>query len=248
MPGRLDGEVAIITGAARGQGEAEARMFTREGAKVMLTDILDEQGEAVAQEIGNAARYIHLDVSQEDQWQKAIGETVETFGKLTILINNAGIGLKEDFGVEQTPLDVWNKVLAVNLTGAFLGMKYAIPAMREAGHGSIVNISSIAGIVGGGGLPAYHASKGGLRLLTKTAAIQYAKEKIRVNSIHPGGVDTAILDPFGEKWKQRAAKWHPVGRIAESDEIAYGVLYLASKESTFVTGTELIIDGGVTAQ
>ncbi len=248
MPGRLDGEVAIITGAARGQGEAEARMFTREGAKVVLTDILDEQGEAVAQEIGEAAHYIHLDVSQEDQWQKAIGETVKTFGKLTILINNAGIGLKEDFGVEQTPLDVWNKVLAVNLTGAFLGMKYAIPAMREAGHGSIVNISSIAGIVGGGGLPAYHASKGGLRLLTKTAAIQYAKEKIRVNSIHPGGVDTAILDPFGEKWKQRAAKWHPVGRIAESDEIAYGVLYLASKESTFVTGTELIIDGGVTAQ
>ena len=248
MPGRLDGEVAIITGAARGQGEAEARMFTREGAKVVLTDILDEQGEAVAQEIGEAAHYIHLDVSQEDQWKKAIGETVKTFGKLTILINNAGIGLKEDYGVEQTPLDVWNKVLAVNLTGAFLGMKYAIPAMREAGHGSIVNISSIAGIVGGGGLPAYHASKGGLRLLTKTAAIQYAKEKIRVNSIHPGGVDTAILDPFGEKWKQRAAKWHPVGRIAESDEIAYGVLYLASKESTFVTGTELIIDGGVTAQ
>ena len=248
MAGRLDGEVAIITGAARGQGEAEARMFTREGAKVVLTDILDEQGRAVAQEIGDAAHYIHLDVSQEDQWQKAIRETVKTFGRLTILINNAGIGLKEDFGVEQTSLEVWNKVLAVNLTGAFLGMKYAISAMREAGHGSIVNISSIAGIVGGGGLPAYHASKGGLRLLTKTAAIQYAKEKIRVNSIHPGGVDTAILDPFGERWKQRAAKWHPVGRIAKSDEIAYGVLYLASQESTFVTGTELIIDGGVTAQ
>ncbi len=246
--GRLDGEVAIITGAARGQGEAAARMFTREGAKVVLTDILDEQGEKVAQEIGDAAHYVHLDVSQEDQWQKVIEETVKTFGKLTILINNAGIGLKEDYGVEQTSLDVWNKVLTVNLTGAFLGMKYAIPAMREVGHGSIVNISSIAGIVGGGGLPAYHASKGGLRLLTKTAAIQYAKEKIRVNSIHPGGVDTAILDPFGEKWKQRAAKWHPVGRIAAADEIAYGVLYLASKESTFVTGTELIIDGGVTAQ
>ena len=246
--GRLDGEVAIITGAARGQGEAAARMFTREGAKVVLTDILDEQGEKVAQEIGDAAHYVHLDVSQEDQWQKVIEETVKTFSKLTILINNAGIGLKEDYGVEQTSLDVWNKVLTVNLTGAFLGMKYAIPAMREAGHGSIVNISSIAGIVGGGGLPAYHASKGGLRLLTKTAAIQYAKEKIRVNSIHPGGVDTAILDPFGEKWKQRAAKWHPVGRIAAADEIAYGVLYLASKESTFVTGTELIIDGGVTAQ
>lgn len=248
MAGRLEGEVAIITGAARGQGEAEARMFAREGARVVLTDILDERGETVAQEIGTAARYFHLDVSQEDQWQKVVQDTVATFGTLTVLVNNAGIGLREDYGVEQTPLDVWNKVLAVNLTGAFLGMKYSVPEMRKAGHGSIINISSIAGIVGGGGLPAYHASKGGLRLLTKTAAIQYAKEKIRVNSVHPGGVDTAILDPFGEKWKQRAAKWHPVGRMAESDEIAYGVVYLASKEATFVTGTELIIDGGVTAQ
>ena len=248
MAGRLDGEVAIITGAARGQGEAEARMFVREGAQVVLTDILDEQGQAAAQDIGDAARYFHLDVSQEDQWQKVVQETVTAFGKVTILVNNAGIGLREDYGVEQTPLDVWNKVLAVNLTGAFLGMKYSVPEMRKAGHGSIINISSIAGIVGGGGLPAYHASKGGLRLLTKTAAIQYAKEKIRVNSIHPGGVDTQILDPFGEKWKQRAAKWHPVGRIAQTDEIAYGVLYLASQESSFVTGTELIIDGGMTAQ
>ncbi|MBI3800020.1 MAG: SDR family oxidoreductase, partial [Deltaproteobacteria bacterium] len=143
---------------------------------------------------------------------------------------------------------IWHQTLAVNLTGVFLGMKYAIPEMRKAGHGAIVNISSIAGIVGGGGLPAYHASKGGVRILTKTAAVQYAKENIRINSVHPGGVDTEILSPFGEKWKQAAAKAHPVGRMATSEEIAYGVLYLASKESSFVTGTELVIDGGFIAQ
>jgi cyclopentanol dehydrogenase len=248
MAGRLDGEVALITGASRGQGEAEARMFAREGAKVVLTDILEDLGQKVAREIGPQALFVKLDVSQEAEWQKAIDLTVRTFGKLTVLINNAGIGLPEDRGVEQTSLEAWHKTLAVNLTGVFLGMKYAIPEMRKAGRGSIVNISSIAGIVGGGGLPAYHASKGGVRILTKTAAIQYAKENIRINSVHPGGVDTEILSPFGEKWKQAAAKSHPVGRMATADEIAYGVLYLASKESSFVTGTELIIDGGITAR
>lgn len=248
MAGRLDGEVALITGAARGQGEAEARMFVQEGAQVVLTDVLDDLGQKAAQAIGSQARYVHLDVSQEADWQNAVAETLKAFGKLTILINNAGIGLREDSGIEQTSLEAWNKTLAVNLTGVFLGMKYSIPEMRKAGHGSIVNISSVAGIVGGGGVPAYHASKGGVRLLTKTAAIQYAKENIRVNSVHPGGVDTEILSPFGEKWKARIAKAHPMGRISSSDEIAYGVLYLASKESSFVTGTELIIDGGFTAQ
>ena len=248
MAGRLDGEVAIITGAARGQGEAEARMFVKEGAKVVLTDILDELGQKVAEEIGSSALFVKHDVSQEDEWKQAVETTVKTFGSLTVLVNNAGIGLREDRGIEQTTLDAWHKTLSVNLTGVFLGMKYAVPAMREAGHGSIINISSIAGMVGGGGLPAYHASKGGVRLLTKTAAVQYAEENIRVNSVHPGGVDTEILNPFGEKWKQRAASFHPMKRIAESDEIAYGVLYLASKESSFVTGTELVIDGGFIAR
>ena len=194
------------------------------------------------------ATYVHLDVAQESDWQNAIAVTVKAYGKLTILINNAGIGLREDRGIEQTSLETWHKTLAVNLTGVFLGMKYAIPEMRKAGHGSIVNISSVAGMVGGGGVPAYHASKGGVRLLTKTAAIQYAKENIRVNSVHPGGVDTEILSPFGEKWKQSIARAHPMGRISVSDEIAYGVFYLASQESSFVTGTELVIDGGFTAQ
>ena len=248
MAGRLDGEVAIITGAARGQGEAEARMFANEGAKVVLTDILDELGQKVADDIGSSALFIKHDVSQEDEWKQVVEKTANTFGSVTILVNNAGIGLKEDRGIEQTTLDAWHQTLSVNLTGVFLGMKYVVPAMREAGHGSIINISSIAGMVGGGGLPAYHASKGGVRLLTKTAAVQYAEENIRVNSVHPGGVDTEILNPFGEKWKQRAAGFHPMKRIAESDEIAYGVLYLASKESSFVTGTELVIDGGFIAR
>jgi NAD(P)-dependent dehydrogenase (short-subunit alcohol dehydrogenase family) len=248
MAGRLDGEVALITGAARGQGEAEARLFAREGAQVVLTDIRDELVQKVAREIGPQATYVHLDVSQEAEWQKAVDATVKTYGKLTILVNNAGIGLSEDRGIEQTSLEIWHKTLSVNLTGVFLGMKYAIPAMRQAGHGSIVNISSIAGIIGGGMLPAYHASKGGVRILTKTAAIQYAKENIRVNSVHPGGVDTEILSPFGGEWKQAMTRAHPMGRIASADEIAYGVLYLASKEASFVTGAELVIDGGFIAQ
>lgn len=248
MAGRLDGEVAIITGAARGQGEAEARLFAAEGAKVVLSDVLDELGRKVAEEIGPAALFIKHDVSQEKAWQQVVTDARNAFGRVTVLVNNAGIGLREDSGIEQTPLDAWHKTLAVNLTGVFLGMKYVVPAMRAAGHGSIINISSIAGIVGGGGLPAYHASKGGVRLLTKTAAVQYAEENIRVNSVHPGGVDTEILNPFGEKWKHRAAGLHPMKRIAEADEIAYGVLYLASPEASFVTGTELVIDGGFIAR
>jgi cyclopentanol dehydrogenase len=248
MAGRLDGEVALITGAARGQGEAEARMFAREGAQVVLADIRDELGQRVAREIGPQATYVHLDVSQEAEWQKAVDLAVQTYGTLTILVNNAGIGLPEDRSIEETSLETWHKTIAVNQTGVFLGMKYAIPAMRQAGHGSIVNISSIAGIVGMGMLPAYQATKGAVRILTKNAAIQYAQDNIRVNSVHPGGVDTEILSPFGMEWKQAVTKAHPMGRIASSDEIAYGVLYLASKESSFVTGAELVIDGGFIAQ
>jgi len=248
MAGRLDGEVALISGASRGQGEAEARMFAREGAQVVLADIREELGQKVACDIGPQATFVKLDVSQEADWQKAVDLTLKTYGKLTILVNNAGIGLPEDRGIEQTSLETWHKTLAVNLTGVFLGMKYAIPAMRQAGHGSIVNISSIAGIIGMSMLPAYQASKGGVRVLTKNAAIQYAKDNIRVNSVHPGGVDTEILAPFGVEWKQAATMAHPMKRIASADEIAYGVLYLASKEASFVTGAELVIDGGFIAQ
>ncbi|MGH8005592.1 MAG: glucose 1-dehydrogenase [Candidatus Binatia bacterium] len=248
MAGRLQGEVALVTGAARGQGEAEARVFAREGAQVVVTDILEEMGQRVARDIGPQATFVRLDVAREEDWQKAVETAVKTYGKLTVLINNAGIGLAEDRGIEETSLEVWHKTLAVNLTGVFLGMKYAVPQMRKAGCGSIVNISSIAGIVGMGMLPAYQASKGGVRILTKNAAIQYAKENIRVNSIHPGGVDTEILTPFGEEFKRGIALAHPMQRFAGSEEIAYGALYLASKESSFVTGAELVIDGGFIAQ
>jgi NAD(P)-dependent dehydrogenase (short-subunit alcohol dehydrogenase family) len=183
MAGRLDGEVALVSGAARGQGEAEARMFAREGAQVVLADIREELGQKVARDIGSQATFVKLDVSQETDWQKAVALALKTCGKLTILVNNAGIGLPEDRGIEQTSLETWHKTLAVNLTGVFLGMKYAIPAMRQAGHGSIVNISSIAGIVGMGMLPAYQATKGAVRVLTKNAAIQYAQDNIRVNLV-----------------------------------------------------------------
>jgi NAD(P)-dependent dehydrogenase (short-subunit alcohol dehydrogenase family) len=248
MAGRLNGEVALITGAARGQGEAEARLFAQEGAQVVLADIRDELGQQVAREIGPRATYVHLDVSQAADWQNAIETTVKTYGKLTILVNNAGIGLPDDRNIEKTSLDTWHKTIAVNQTGVFLGMKYAIPAMRTAGGGSIVNISSIAGIVAMGMLPAYAATKGAVRVLTKNAAIQYVQDNIRVNSVHPGGVDTEILAPFGAEAKQSVAMMHPMRRIASSEEIAYGVLYLASKEASFVTGAELVIDGGYIAQ
>lgn len=248
MAGRLTGEVALITGAARGQGEAEARLFAREGASVVLTDIRDELGQQVARDIGAHATFIRLDVSQAADWQKAVDTTVQTYGKLTILVNNAGIVLTEDQGIEETSLEAWHKTLAVNQTGVFLGMKYAVPAMRRAGGGSIVNISSIAGLIGMGTFPAYQASKGAVRILTKNAAIQYAKENIRVNSIHPGGVDTDIIAPLKGEWLQAMINAHPMQRIASPEELAYGALYLASKESSFVTGAELVIDGGFTAQ
>lgn len=248
MAGRLRGEVALITGAARGQGEAAARLFAREGAQVVVTDILEEMGQRVAHEIGSQAIFVRLDVAQETDWKKSVAEAVKAYGKLTILVNNAGIAIPEDQGIEQTSLEVWHKTLAVNQTGPFLGMKYAIPAMRKAGYGSIVNISSIGGLISMGSLPAYTATKGALRLLTKAAAIQYVKENIRVNSVHPGGVDTEIIAPMKGEFLQGMIMACPMQRLASPEEIAYGVLYLASKESSFVTGTELIIDGGYTAQ
>jgi NAD(P)-dependent dehydrogenase (short-subunit alcohol dehydrogenase family) len=248
MAGRLNGEVALITGAARGQGAAEARLFAQEGAHVVLADIRDELGQQVARDIGPQATYVHLDVAQAADWQSAVATTVKTYGKLTILVNNAGIGLPDDRSIEETSLETWHRTIAVNQTGVFLGMKYAIPAMRQAGGGAIVNISSIAGIIGMGMLPAYQATKGAVRVLTKNAAIQYVQDKIRVNSVHPGGVDTEILTPFGAEMKQSVAQLHPMRRIASAEEIAYGVLYLASQEASFVTGAELVIDGGYIAQ
>jgi cyclopentanol dehydrogenase len=249
MVGRLNGKVALISGAARGQGEAEARMFVKEGAAVVLGDILVDEGEKVAASIrgsGGQATFVKLDVTQERDWQQAVAHAVQTYGKLNILVNNAGIFPIE--GVEATTLELWNRVIAINQTGVWLGMKAAVPAMRQAGGGSIVNISSIAGLMGSGMATAYHGTKGAVRILTKTAAIEYAKDGIRINSVHPGGVDTVMLDVLSREGKQAATAAHPLGRLATSEDIAYGVLYLASDEASFVTGAELVIDGGYTAQ
>ncbi len=249
MAGRLTGKVALISGGARGQGETEARMFVKEGAKVVLGDILIEQGQKVAADIvkhGGQALFVKLDVTKEADWQAVVDATVRTYGKLNILVNNAGIFHTE--GVEATSLELWNRVIAVNQTGTWLGMKYAVPAMRTAGGGSIVNISSGAGIVGTGMAAAYHGTKGAVRILSKTAAIEYAKDNIRINSVHPGVVNTEMVkDLLTQEGGQAIVQAHPLGRVGTTEDIAYGVLYLASDESSFVTGSELVIDGGFTA-
>ena len=249
MP-RLEGKVALISGGARGQGACEGRLFAQEGAKVVLTDILDEEGEAVAAEIrqqGGDAIYVHLDVTQEQQWQDVIQATVDRYGKLDVLVNNAGIFPM--VRVEDTSVELWDQVMDINVTGVFLGTKHAIPAMRVAGGGSIINISSVAGLVGGSRAAAYSASKGAVRILTKGTAVQYAADGIRANSVHPGVIETPLTreylaDPRNRR--DREAKT-PLGRIGTPEDVAYGVLYLASDESSFVTGSELVIDGGRTA-
>ena len=254
---RLDGKVALISGAATGvQGElmgfggATARLFVREGAKVVLTDVNDQAGEQTAEQIraeGGEASYIHLDVTREEDWTNAIQTAVATYGKLDILVNNAGTGAR--FTVENTTEELWDSQMDVHAKGTFLGTKLVIPEMRKIGGGSIVNISSIYGIVGSPGSTAYHAAKGAIRLFTKSAAIQYAKENIRVNSVHPGFADTPMTnqgfqDSERLEWVRSRT---PMGRTGSASEIAYGILYLASDESSFVTGSELVIDGGLTA-
>ena len=248
--GRLDGKVAIISGGARGQGEVEAKLFAKEGAKVVFGDILDEEGrqvEAAIRQAGGEATYVHLDVTQEADWQEAVQTAVSTYGKLDILVNNAGI-LRRD-GIEETTKELWDTILAVNATGVFLGTKYAIPEMRKAGGGSIVNISSISGMIALGG-PAYNASKGAVRVFTKVTAVHHADDNIRCNSIHPGPVRTPMTESTYSNPDMLAQRLQsmPLGRIGTSEDIAYGVLYLASDEAAYVTGSELVIDGGYTAQ
>ena len=249
---RLAGKVALISGGARGMGAAEARLFAREGARIVVGDILDAEGKAVEAEVnaqGGQAVFVHLDVTREAEWEQAVALAVSRFGKLNVLVNNAGIGGASR--VEDTTAEAWDRVLAVNAKGVFLGTKAAIPAMRQAGGGSIVNISSQLGLVGmDDSSPQYTASKGAVRLLTKTTALQYAREGIRCNSVHPG----PIVTPMTEQRRaeptvyQRMLSRIPLGRYGEPDEVAYAVLYLASDESSFVTGSELVIDGGWTAQ
>ncbi len=244
---RLKGKVALISGAARGMGATEARLFAKEGAHVVLGDVLHQQGQEVSDEIndtGGQALFVPLDVTSEDSWRDAVDAAVQRFGKLNVLVNNAGILVREE--LEESTDNGWDSTMNVNAKGVFLGMKLAVPAMRNAGGGSIINISSISGIVSLG-YPAYNASKGAVRLLTKNVAIQYSQQNIRVNSIHPGVINTDMMagdTRSDEDWDRLI----PLGRFAEPIEVAYGALFLASDESSFMTGSELVIDGGFTAQ
>lgn len=248
--GRLDGKVALITGAARGQGEAEARLFVEEGAKVVLADVLDGEGTVVAKDLGAAACYTHLDVTSESDWASAVELAKSTFGRLDVLVNNAGI-LK--FGpIAMTSLDDYRAVIEVNQVGVFLGMRAAIPAMAANGNGSIVNISSIDGLIGMAGGVAYVASKFAVRGMTKTAALELGQLGIRVNSIHPGGVDTPMIHPEGTPLADMdidamMSKQVPLGRIAQPIEVARLAAFLASDDSSYCSGSEFVIDGGMTA-
>ena len=255
---RLEGKVALISGAASGvEGElmgfggAAAHMFCREGAKVVLGDINTAGGERTAEQIraaGGDAIFVKLDVTQEQDWIDAVAATVAAYGTLNVLVNNAGSGAR--YTVEETTEEAWDGQMDVHGKGTFLGTKYAIPEMLKAGGGSIVNISSIYGLVGSPTSTAYHAGKGAIRLLTKSTAVQYAADNVRANSIHPGYCRTPLTARSYEN--ERHFTWIneqiPIGRVGNADDIAYGIVFLASDESSFMTGSELVIDGGTTAQ
>lgn len=252
--GRLSGKVAIITGAAGGQGAAEAKLFAKEGAKVVATDmneeLLQKTVREINEEVGSEAVIgLKQNVSIEDDWEKVVSDTVENFGKVDILVNNAGIGGNMspstlDYEVEQV-----QTVLNINTVGNFIGIKAVVPEMMKNGSGSIINISSIAAMVGGQGGIAYQTSKGGTRAMTKAAAVDLAKSGIRVNSVHPGAVVTPMLEnAIDNETKELIKQTIPLNFLADPIDIAYGVLFLASDESRFMTGAELVIDGGTTAQ
>ena len=245
---RLDGKVALISGAARGQGEAEARLFVAEGARVVLGDVLDETGEKVAASLGDAALYQSLDVTREADWQTAVERAQSAFGRLDVLVNNAGI-VTPPAPLEETPLEAFERVLRVNQIGVFLGMKTCVPALRDAGGGSIVNISSIAGLEGVEGSIAYVSTKFAVRGMTKTAALELGRYGIRVNSVHPGGVATPMVQSgdFDGIDQDDAYQSTPIPRIGQPEELARLVLFLASDESSFSTGSEFVADGGYTA-
>ncbi|MBA7575060.1 Cyclopentanol dehydrogenase [subsurface metagenome] len=254
--GRVEGKVAIVTGAARGLGKGIALLLAKEGAKVAVTDILEDGGKETAEEIrreGGKAIFLKHDVTSEDSWSAVVKEVLSKFGKLDIMVNNAGIQIIKE--IAETSLEEWRGLMSVNLDGVFLGTKHAIRAMKKSGGGSIVNISSAVGIIGtADDTAAYAASKGGVRLFSKTAAIECSKAghgyNIRVNSVHPGVIETAMVASMmaqDEELRKRLESNHPIGFLGKPIDIAYAVLYLASDEARLVTGTELIVDGGWTA-
>jgi 3alpha(or 20beta)-hydroxysteroid dehydrogenase len=246
--GRLDDKVAIISGGARGQGAAEGRLFASEGARVVLTDILDDEGKQTASDIGDAATYLHHDVTDEQAWTEVVAATLDEHGQIDVLVNNAGIF--KILPMAMTDLAVWDQVIAINQTGVFLGMKSVTAAMVGAGRGSIINISSVAGLQGSPGTIAYSASKWAVRGMTKVAAKELGPFGVRVNSIHPGIIQTPMLEEFaifGDDITQRLLDNIPLGTLAEADDVARLALYLASDESAYSTGAEFVVDGGMTA-
>lgn len=255
MTDRLAGKVALITGGASGLGANAAELMVREGAKVVLADINEEAGRALAAKIGASAAFVSLDVTSEDQWKAAIAATVAKFGALHVLLNSAGIGLTKT--VEDIELEEWRRVHAIDLDGVFLGCKHGVKEIKKHTSslgGSIINISSISGIIAGANMAAYNSAKAGVRLLSKSVALHCAKSgyNIRCNSVHPTFIDTPILDRhrkrFGaEVMAQKFGKQVPIGRLGRPEEVGWALVYLASDESSFMTGSEVVIDGGISA-
>jgi len=254
--GRVENKVAIVTGGALGIGKSACLLLAKEGAKVAVTDILDREGQRVVDEIKDSkgmAKFWHLDVSKEEEVRKVFADIHKTFGKINVLVNNAGIsGVSKP--TDEITEEEWDRVMAVNVKGVFFCTKHSISYMRKANGGSIINLSSIYGIVSAPDVPPYHASKGAVRIMTKTDAFLYAKDNIRVNSVHPGFIWTPMLENFlksqgeVEAGRKMLDSLQPIGHIGEPEDIAYGIVYLASDESKFVTGSELVIDGGYTAR
>jgi NAD(P)-dependent dehydrogenase (short-subunit alcohol dehydrogenase family) len=251
MTDTLRGKVVIVTGAAHGIGSATVRSLAREGATVVATDVLDDEGEVLAREIcaeGGNVQYAHLDVTDEGQWQALADRTAHDFGRIDVLVNNAGIGSMAD--VESETANGWERTIAINQKGVWLGMKAVIPKIREAGGGSVVNVSSIFGAVGGfGASVAYHASKGAVRLMTKNAAIRYAQEGVRVNSLHPGFIDTPLIAGLkGTPTETAIIDSTPMGRLGRPEEVGDVIAFLASDAASYMTGSEIYVDGGWTAR